>query len=82
MRGLAQILTSPGRIIILIHHLPEFNPGYQYRTSLAYELGEIMEAVWQVELKAEVLNQATLEEDTLWRYFDCQNLTWLAIGQP
>ncbi len=82
LRNMATLITESGRLIILIHHVPDLNYGYQYKTSFPYTLLDIMEPIQEVAPGARILNAKTFDKDTLWRYFDCQNLTWLAIGQP
>ncbi len=80
--NLAPLVTQPGRLIILIHHVPKFNVGYQYKTSFGYSLDEIMSPIREVAgPSVAVLNEKTLEQDTLWNYFSYQNLTWIVIGQ-
>ena len=82
LRNMAKLVREPGRLIILIHHIPDFNFDYAYKTSRPYTLSDIMKPIREVAPGAKILNTKTLDRDTLWRYFDYQNLTWLAIGQP
>jgi len=81
LRNIAKILTVPGTLVFLIHHCPEFNKGYDYKTSIPCPTSEILAAFRETAgPNVKLLNEQTLVKDTL-RYFDYQNLTWLAFGQ-